>query len=322
MDAVSGLLILDDASLVRRAQGGDRAAFSALVERHYGLAHGCAYRRTGNRADAEDIAQDVMAKLGSAIFSLKEPAALRGFLLRLTINAVTDFFRKRAREARGNTAYFTDPSVQADEAEEDLDADAALWAAVRKLPDQQRDAVLLVYADGASHREAARGAGLRGGDGFLSCSCGAQAPENFTDGGRSMNDPEFDLTKARQGAKRLNRAVKPLMRPSARARRFRHGCEKKSQGNPRNRIGRPSSSYRNPSMELYDVRQISFRVRPRHFDHRADRRHRRLSGDAEQCRSDLYQAACPDRDARRKEGRNQQGQCGSDAAWRQNHRHG
>ena len=112
MDAVSGLLILDDASLVRRAQGGDRAAFSALVERHYGLAHGCAYRRTGNRADAEDIAQDVMAKLGSAIFSLKEPAALRGFLLRLTINAVTDFFRKRSREARGNTAYFTDPSAQ------------------------------------------------------------------------------------------------------------------------------------------------------------------------------------------------------------------
>ena len=159
MDAVSGLLILDDASLVRRAQGGDRAAFSALVERHYGLAHGCAYRRLGNRADAEDVAQDVMAKLGSAIFSLKEPAALRGFLLRLTINAVTDFFRKRSREARGLTAYFTDPSIEASEEDESGDADSALWAAVRRLPDQQRDAVLLVYADGASHREAAQALG-------------------------------------------------------------------------------------------------------------------------------------------------------------------
>ena len=125
-----------------------------------------------------------MAKLGAAIFSLKEPAALRGFLLRLTINAVTDFFRKRSREARGNVAYFTDPSVKTEEPDRDGDADSALWAAVRQLPDQQRDAVLLVYADGASHREAARGAGLRRGDGFLSCSCGAQAPENFADGGR------------------------------------------------------------------------------------------------------------------------------------------
>jgi RNA polymerase sigma-70 factor, ECF subfamily len=159
MDAVSGLLILDDASLVRRAQVGDRSAFAALVERHYGLAHGCVYRRVGNRADAEDIAQDVMAKLGSAIFSLKEPAALRGFLLRLTINAVTDHFRKRSREARGVTAYFTDPSARVPKPEETDDQDSALWAAVRKLPEQQRDAVLLVYADGASHREAAEALG-------------------------------------------------------------------------------------------------------------------------------------------------------------------
>ena len=70
-----------------------------------------------------------------------------------------DFFRRRSREAKGNTAYFTDPSVQAWEEEEDGDGDSALWAAVRKLPDQQRDAVLLVYADGASHREAAQALG-------------------------------------------------------------------------------------------------------------------------------------------------------------------
>jgi RNA polymerase sigma-70 factor, ECF subfamily len=158
MDAVSGLLILDDASLVRRAQGGDRSAFGALVERHYGLVYGCSYRRVGQRADAEDITQEVMAKFGPAIFSLKEPAALRGFLLRLTINAVTDFFRKRSREARGAVAYFTDPTTQDDQANDD-DEDSALWAAVRQLPDQQRDAVLLVYSDGASHREAAEALG-------------------------------------------------------------------------------------------------------------------------------------------------------------------
>jgi RNA polymerase sigma-70 factor, ECF subfamily len=153
MDAVSGLLILDDASLVRRAQGGDRSAFSALAGRHYALVHGCAWRRAGNRTDAEDIAQDVMAKFGAAIFSLKEPAALRGFLLRLTINAVTDHFRKRTRETRGTQAYMSDPSVEAG-LTVDEEEDAALWTAVRRLPEKQRDAVLLVYADGVSHREA------------------------------------------------------------------------------------------------------------------------------------------------------------------------
>ena len=158
MDAVSGLLILDDASLARRAQGGDRGALAALVERHYPLVFSCAYRRAGNRTDAEDIAQEVMAKFGAAIRSLREPAALRGFLLRLTVNAVTDHFRKRSREARGAEAYLADPTVIAGDAG-DESGDAALWAAVRRLPEKQRDAVLLVYADGASHREAAEAMG-------------------------------------------------------------------------------------------------------------------------------------------------------------------
>jgi RNA polymerase sigma-70 factor, ECF subfamily len=157
MDAVNGLLILDDASLVRRAQGGDRAAFAALVERHYGLVHGCGYRRVRNRSDAEDIAQDVMTRLGDAIFKLKEPAALRGYLLRLTINAVTDFMRRRTREMKGTNAYLVDPSAHTPSEPEDKED--ALWAAVRQLPDQQRDAVMLVYADGASHREAAEALG-------------------------------------------------------------------------------------------------------------------------------------------------------------------
>ena len=158
MDAVTGLLILDDASLVRRAQAGDRDAFSALVERHYGLIHGCAYRRVGNRADAEDVAQEVMGKLGAAIRSLREPAALRGFLLRLTINAVNDHFRKSARETKGAQAYFADPTVET-ESDQVEDRDTALWAAVRQLPEKQRDAVFLVYADGASHREAGEALG-------------------------------------------------------------------------------------------------------------------------------------------------------------------
>ncbi len=153
MDAVNSLFLLDDSSLVRKCQSGDGLAFGTLVERHYALVHGCSYRRVGNRADAEDIVQEVMVKLGSAIKSLREPAALRGFLLRLTINAVTDHFRKKTRETKGLASYFVDPTtMQPCESE---DHNSALWVAVRRLPDKQRDAVLLVYGDGATHREAA-----------------------------------------------------------------------------------------------------------------------------------------------------------------------
>ncbi len=159
MDAVTGLLDLDDGTLVRRAQGGDRAAVAALVERHYPLVHGCSYRRLGNRADAEDVTQDVMAKLGRALVTLKEPAALRGYLLKLTINAATDLFRARKRNTLGTASFFADPTTAPHDSD-DEDQIAELWSAVRRLPDQQRDAILLVYADGASHREAAQALGV------------------------------------------------------------------------------------------------------------------------------------------------------------------
>ena len=42
-----------------------------------------------------------------------------------------------------------------------------LWAAVRTLPDKQRDAVLLVYGEGLSRCRCRRCDGLRGGHGFL-----------------------------------------------------------------------------------------------------------------------------------------------------------
>jgi RNA polymerase sigma-70 factor, ECF subfamily len=160
MNLMSGDFRADEVSdehLVRAAQRGDRVSFADLVERHYLTVYSCAWRRLRNRADAEDVAQDVMAKFGQAIFALKEPGALRGFLLKLTVNTVTDLFRKTKRDMQNAADYLADPSMAS--SEQDEDQTTALWRAVSQLPDQQREAVTLVYGDGASHREAAEAMG-------------------------------------------------------------------------------------------------------------------------------------------------------------------
>ena len=51
---------VDDESLARRAAAGDRNAFSALLERHYGLIYRVGARMLGDRVEAEDLAQDVL----------------------------------------------------------------------------------------------------------------------------------------------------------------------------------------------------------------------------------------------------------------------
>ena len=149
-----------DETLVAGAIAGDRAAFAALVERHYDYVYRVAYRLAGNRADAEDIAQEVCVRLGRAIRGFKGAGRFTTWLYALTLNAVRDMARKGAREARKAKEYGAQALIEGEVAEEPDDAAARLWAAVRQLPDKQRDAVTLVYGEGLSHADAADVMGL------------------------------------------------------------------------------------------------------------------------------------------------------------------
>ena len=54
---------VDDDDMIAAARGGDRAAFEALLRRHYDRIHGLAWQLLGSRADADDVAQDVCCAL-------------------------------------------------------------------------------------------------------------------------------------------------------------------------------------------------------------------------------------------------------------------
>ena len=143
-----------DVSLALLAARGDRDAFSELVERHYDYIFRIACKWSGKRSDAEDIAQDVCIKLATAIRSFDGRSAFTSWLYKVTLNAVRDMQRARSRRGRHIDRY---AEVAPDEElpdQEDATAMKEIWAAVRRLPDQQRDAVLLVYAEDMSHAQA------------------------------------------------------------------------------------------------------------------------------------------------------------------------
>ncbi|MDK1388242.1 RNA polymerase sigma factor [Sinorhizobium sp. 8-89] len=144
-----------DAELVEKAVRGDREAFSLLVERHYDFVRAVAWRWSGNGADAEDIAQDVCIRLGSAVRGFRGTSRFRTWLYTLTLNAARDHRRRQVRDARRMQAYASDQAAQRASDGEDDDRQEALWTAVRALPEKQCDAVLLVYAEGLSHAAAA-----------------------------------------------------------------------------------------------------------------------------------------------------------------------
>lgn len=148
---------LVDGQLVGQAAAGNAEAFAAVVRVHYDAIYRMAWRWLGSREDAEDVTQNVCVNLAKAIRTFRGEAEFSTWLYRLTYNASLDFLRARQRSRRNE-----DPAVMVlfkDHAAESAEAsavDGELWDEVRSLPEKQRDAVLLVYAEDMSHADAAQ----------------------------------------------------------------------------------------------------------------------------------------------------------------------
>ena len=143
-----------DETLIARAVGGDRRAFGELIARHYDFIFRTACKWCGKASDAEDVAQEVCIKLASVLKSFDGRSAFTSWLYRVTLNAVRDMQRARSRRGRNIDRYAVVAPDEYLPDQEDSAAAKELWTAVRRLPDQQRDAVLLIYADWMSHAEA------------------------------------------------------------------------------------------------------------------------------------------------------------------------
>jgi len=142
--------------LVERARAGDRQAFGQLVEDHYDFIFRTACKWTGKRSDAEDIAQEVCIKLATAIQSFDGRSAFTSWLYRVTINMVRDMQRSGVRRDRNVDAFSLVHPEDDPGGQEEAATAHEIWTRVGALPDKQREAIMLVYAEDMNHAEAAQ----------------------------------------------------------------------------------------------------------------------------------------------------------------------
>jgi RNA polymerase sigma-70 factor (ECF subfamily) len=142
-----------DEDLAAAAAAGDRAAFEALLRRHYDRIHGLAWQLTGTRADADDVAQDVCLALVERIASFRGEAKFTTWLTGVTFNACRDW-RRRRRSLGGMLDRL---SVLAGIADAPGDPYDAVWvkSAIARLKPALRDTVVLVAGQQLTHAEAA-----------------------------------------------------------------------------------------------------------------------------------------------------------------------
>ena len=85
-----------DAQLVARAIEGDRWGREMLYRRHATYLLAIAARLLGNRNEGEEVVQDTFVTAFEQLATLREPAALRGWLAQIAVSQV----RRRMRRGR------------------------------------------------------------------------------------------------------------------------------------------------------------------------------------------------------------------------------
>jgi RNA polymerase sigma-70 factor (ECF subfamily) len=90
--------LVDEAILVKRAQSGDRMAFSLLLRPYIRLSYHVALRITGNREDAEDASQQSLLKAYTRINQFQGESQFSTWLTRIAINEALMKLRKRRSE--------------------------------------------------------------------------------------------------------------------------------------------------------------------------------------------------------------------------------
>ncbi len=145
----------DDALLLLFARGDTRAA-EVLTLRLMPVVLAHSYRLLGDRAEAEDVAQEAMLKLWRMAPDWRQgEAKVTTWLYRVVANACTDRLRKRRTVALEAVAEPEDGAASVAAQLQERARVEALQQALNGLPERQRQAVVLRHIEGLANPEIA-----------------------------------------------------------------------------------------------------------------------------------------------------------------------
>ena len=147
---------VSDRIIIQRVLSGDVEAYARLVDRHYDRCARVAVRILGNREDAEEAIQDAFLRAFRALDSYEDRERFSAWLTRILVNQCrTVLARTRRREAvfldvDPRELHLTAAGSAPDGPWPELDH------ALATLPVDQREALVLKYADDLTYEEMAR----------------------------------------------------------------------------------------------------------------------------------------------------------------------
>jgi RNA polymerase sigma-70 factor (ECF subfamily) len=150
--------MLEDELLKWKLRRGSPEALAQVYEKYVDVMLTLAMGLLNDRAAAEDVVQDVFLSFARSAGGLKSRGSLRSYLVTGVLNRARDHQRQRQRRA-AQPILATDPaceSARPDEAAALVEEVARLHDAVARLPEEQREVVLLRLKAGMKFRDIAK----------------------------------------------------------------------------------------------------------------------------------------------------------------------
>ena len=161
----------DEAALVRRVQAQDELAFREIVDRYQTKVYSIIYGILRNHNDAEDIAQQVFAKVYFSIRNFDFRSSLLTWVYKITVNECYDYLRKKkVRKLVYESDFTEDDAVKMENssaavslapgADEDLARRELILKLLEKISAEDRQLMLLKEVEGHSVEELAQMTGM------------------------------------------------------------------------------------------------------------------------------------------------------------------
>ena len=147
---------MSDRVIIQQVLEGDVEAFSRLVDRHYPRCARIAVRILGNHEDAEEAIQDAFLRAFKALGDYEDRERFSAWLTRILVNQCRTVLARTKRR----DALFAELDPHRLEFIVAAAPDEGAWAELEnvlgQLPAEQREAIVLKYADDLTYEEMSR----------------------------------------------------------------------------------------------------------------------------------------------------------------------
>lgn len=153
--------IVEENFVIKEIKNGDNSSFKILYEKYQSKLFAYVYCKVSDKAEVEDIMQEVFAKVYKNIELYDEKkSSFYNFILTNAKQVISDYFRNNNNYENRIEKIYLNSNVISDEdiaiIYDSIDGEYNLKSVLDKLPETQRMALNLVYIKNMSYKDAAR----------------------------------------------------------------------------------------------------------------------------------------------------------------------